>query len=224
MSRELQLQDIVDQGFDVEEILPRVFKIRNFISTDEVAELLDELTTYDEDTWNYRYLAEMRKSSFSKFGRDDIENLVAEGLLEVTSTWADKNVAIANQQMVDELHRRASRIFQTIDGLEVAGFVVAQRMYDGSELKAHHDQYSDKLVEYAAVLYLNDDYVAGELFFTNFEGTIRPEPGSLLIFPGTTSHEHGVHFVKEGPVRYVLPTFVRSQHPDGSMAGWANFG
>lgn len=224
MSRELSLETIAACGYDVEEILPRVFKIRNFISTDETTELLQELTTYDEEAWGQRYLDEMRKNCLAKFGRDDLDNLVSEGLLEITSTWADKNIAVANQAMVDELHRRASEIFQTIDGLEVSGFVVAQRMYDGSELKAHHDQYSDKLVEYAAVLYLNDDYKGGELFFTNFEGTVRPEPGSLLIFPGTTSHEHGVHFVKEGPVRYVLPTFVRSQHPGGSMAGWGNFG
>lgn len=224
MTNILKLEDIAALGFDVQEIFPRVFKIDNFISTEELSRLHFELSTYNEEAWSSRYLEQMRKNSLEKFGRDDIENLKAEGLLEITDSWADKNASIANEGLVRSLHERATTIFDLVGGLEVTGFNCAQRMYDGSELRAHYDQYSDKLVEYAAVLYLNDDYVGGELFFSNFASAMRPGPGSLLIFPGTEQYEHGVHPVKAGPVRYVIPAFIKTQHPDGSMAGWGNFG
>jgi len=122
------------------------------------------------------------------------------------------------------LHRRCEEIFNKVGGLDVTGFIVFQRLYAGTELISHFDKYSDKLVEYAAVLYLNNDYNGGELFFPKFDYEIKPEPGTLIIFPSTEQFEHGVRPVKEGPVRYVIPVFIKANHPDGSMAGWANFG
>lgn len=224
MNCDLQLQDIVDLGFDVQEIYPRVFKIRNFASTEEVNGLLRTIQTINEDAWSYSYMQHLRDNCLAKFGRDDLDNLVAEGLLEITSSWADKNYTLPHGPLAAALLERSNKVFQTAGDFEGTGFVTIQRMYEGSELKAHHDQYSDKFIEYAAVLYLNDDYRGGELFFSNFEGTVRPEPGSLMVFPGTALYEHGVHFVEEGPVRYVLPTFVKASRPEGFMAGWGDFG
>lgn len=224
MKRELTLEDIQALGFDVQEIYPRVFKIRNFASIEEVNGLLKLIETIDEEQWSESYFKHIKNNCLIKFGRDDLDNLIAEGLLEVTTTWADKNYTIGQDGTPAALLERSNKIFESVGELRGTGYITIQRMYDGSELKAHWDQYSDKLVEYAAVLYLNDDYNAGELFFTNFEGTVRPEPGSLMIFPGTTTYEHGVHPVAPGPVRYVLPTFIKRQHPDGEQAGWGDFG
>ena len=224
MSKILELADIAALGYDVEEIYPRIFRIHNFTRTGELEEIFQKLSTFDEAAWSYMYLEQMRKNAYAKFGRDDIEALIEEGLLEVTSSWADKNATLHNFQLTDEIHRRASEIFSAVGGLEVTSFTTVQRMYEGVELKSHWDQYSDKLVEYAAVLYLNDDYMAGELFFPNFELTIKPAAGDLVIFPGTREFEHGVHVVAAGPTRYVIPTFVKRTHPDGTMAGWGDFG
>ena len=166
----------------------------------------------------------MRKHALEKFGRDDIDELVKEGLLEVTADFADKNLAVADDEVRNALQNKATQIFDTVGGLEVTGFVVHQRLYAGTKLIEHFDQYSDKLVQYAAVLYINDDYVDGEVFFPQQGLKLRPKPGALLIFPGTKEYVHGVHPVGEGPVRYVLPAFIKAKHPDGPMAGWANFG
>lgn len=224
MTGELSFRDIQSLGYETEEILPRVFKVRNFVTPDELKELFTEANSYSEEDWNYRYLAEMRLHAREKFGRDDLENLKAEGLLEITENFADKNISVANVQLMQTLHRRCEEIFNKVGGLDVTGFVVFQRLYAGTELISHFDKYSDKLVEYAAVLYLNNDYNGGELFFPKFDYEIKPEPGTLIIFPSTEQFEHGVRPVKEGPVRYVIPVFIKANHPDGSMAGWANFG
>ena len=166
----------------------------------------------------------MIESSREKFGRTDIEALVEEGLLEVTWDFADKNVGVNNINLKNALDYRTTKIFNLMGDFKVTGFLVYQRLYEGSQLKAHFDQYSDKLVEWAAVLYLNDDYTGGELFFPKFDYSFKPAAGSLVLFPGTEEYEHGVHPVTAGPTRYVIPTFIKRIHPDGDMAGRADFG
>ncbi len=224
MNGELKLADIQALGYETEEVQPRVFKIKNFATPEEISKLFTEAESYSEDDWNFRYLEEMRKHAREKFGRDDLESLKAEGLLEITDNFADKNISVADVELMQTLHQRCSKIFDTVGGLDVTGFIVFQRLYAGTELISHFDKYSDKLVEYAAVLYLNNDYAGGELFFPKLNYEIVPEPGTLIIFPSSEEFEHGVRPVKEGPVRYVIPVFIKAKHPDGSMAGWANFG
>ena len=219
----LNRESIASLGFDVSEVLTGVYQINNFVSPEELATLVNEATSYEEEDWN-QYLAEMKKNAREKFGRDDIKNLVEEGLLEVTDNFADKIVFIKNTELMNKITNRAATIFDLVGGLDVTGFTTFQRLYEGTDLKQHFDQYSDKLVQYAAVLYLNDDYTAGEIFFPNFSRELKPAAGSLLIFPGTTEYEHGVRTVGPGPVRYVIPVFIKQKHPDGPMAGWANFG
>lgn len=220
----ITLNGLQDLGFAAEEIGPQIFCIENFATAEELAELLEEVNAATEETWSLQYLDEMKKNCLIKFGRDDIENLRAEGLLEVTDTFADKLYFVQNKDLTHALHNRSVDIFKMAGDLEITGFITHQRLYAGSELTAHFDQYSDKLVQYAAVLYYNDDYTAGEVFFPQHHLKLRPKPGSLLIFPGTSYYIHGVHPVGEGPVRYILPAFIKTKHPDGAMAGWGDFG
>lgn len=224
MPKELSVSDITALGFDVEEIYPRVFAVKDFLSAAEVDTILNEVLTYDEDHWRHRYLDEMRSACMEKFGRDDIEALVEEGLLEVTWNFVDKNCAFKNEQLAEELRERSQQIFDAVGGIKVNGFLVVHRQYEGTDLKEHFDQYSDKLIEYAAILYINNDYTDGELFFSKLGLELRPEPGTLMIFPGTEEYTHGVRVTGPGPVRYNLPTFVKRDDPGGDMAGWANFG
>ncbi len=66
----------------------------------------------------------------------------------------------------------------------------------------------------------NNAYEAPDVFNPN----LHPPAGALFIFPGTKDYIHGVHPVGPGPVRYVLPAFIKTRHPDGAMAGWGDFG
>lgn len=221
----LKIEDLKNLGHDVDEVLPQVFMIRNFVSQAELDLLFEEAASYTEEDWNFRYLNEMRRHALEKFGTDDLQSLVDQGLLEVTDDFADKNMAVANRDMLDKLYERSQKIFDLIGGIDVTGFLVFQRLYEGTQLKSHFDQYSDKLVQWAAVLYINDDYTGGELFFPKFNDfSLKPAAGSLVIFPGTEQYEHGVRPVGPGPVRYVIPAFIKTHHPDGAMAGWGDFG
>jgi hypothetical protein len=82
-------------------------------------------------------------------------------------------------------------------------------MQPGVELKPHTDQNTDPSIVGAAILYLNDDYTDGQLFFENFKIELKPKPGTLLLFPGNSEYEHGVRVVGPGPIRYVIVGFIK---------------
>ena len=90
-----------------------------------------------------------------------------------------------------------------------SGLKTFQRMQEGVALTSHTDQHTDPSIQYASILYLNDDYVGGELFFKNKNLEVKPKPRSLLIFPGNEEFEHGVRVVGKGPIRYVIVGFIK---------------
>lgn len=60
--------------------------------------------------------------------------------------------------------------------------------------------------EYGSVLYFNDDYEGGELYFPGHELELKPKPGTFAFFPGTTEYLHGVREVEFG-VRVTVGVF-----------------
>lgn len=62
------------------------------------------------------------------------------------------------------------------------------------------------VVDYGSIMYLNDNYEGGELFFPKYNFHIKPKPGTLIFFPSTNMYAHGVTEVTDG-VRYTSPHF-----------------
>lgn len=58
----------------------------------------------------------------------------------------------------------------------------------------------------AAVLYFNDDFDGGEIYFPKFDIRIKPEPGMLVGFPASHHYLHGVAKVENGN-RYIQTSF-----------------
>ncbi|MEJ0020777.1 MAG: DUF6065 family protein [Acetobacteraceae bacterium] len=58
--------------------------------------------------------------------------------------------------------------------------------------------------DYAAIVYLNDNYTGGHLYFPTQGIAIRPRAGLLVAFSGGLSHMHGVTELTEG-IRYTMP-------------------
>lgn len=59
---------------------------------------------------------------------------------------------------------------------------------------------------FGCVLYLNDDYEGGEIYFPNQNVEVKPKPNTLVFFPGTLEYLHGVRPVTNG-IRYTLTSF-----------------
>lgn len=58
------------------------------------------------------------------------------------------------------------------------------------------DGYSQNV--YSAILYLSNDYAGGEIKFSKLNVELKPNPGTLVFFPGTEEFEHGVNPVLFG--------------------------
>jgi hypothetical protein len=200
-----------DAGYKTEVFHENVLFIEDFIDAEELETLLKIIETTPNEDWMIEYTKNLARFCMEKFGRDDVDNLVAEGKFEITQNWADKNLNIVTEPISVTLQGRLGRLLQLADpSLELAGFGTLQRMQSGVELKSHTDQHTDPSIRYAAILYINDDYKDGTLFFKNKENSdLRPKPGTLLVFPGNEEYEHGVRPVGEGPIRYVTVGFMK---------------
>jgi hypothetical protein len=200
-----------DAGYKTEVFHDGVLFVENFLQDDELKTILDIIKITPNEDWSIEYQKNLARFCLEKFGRDDVENLVAEGKFEITKGWDDKNLNITREAISQTLQKRLTRLINLSDpSLELGGFGTLQRMQSGVELKSHTDQHTDPSIKYAAILYINDDYKDGTLFFSNKESSdLRPDPGTLLIFPGNEEFEHGVRVVGTGPIRYVIVGFIK---------------
>jgi predicted 2-oxoglutarate/Fe(II)-dependent dioxygenase YbiX len=58
------------------------------------------------------------------------------------------------------------------------------------------------------VLYLNDEYSGGEIYYPNLDIEIKAPAGSLVIHPSDILHTHGVRKVLGGS-RFTMTMFAK---------------
>ena len=63
---------------------------------------------------------------------------------------------------------------------------------------------------YGMVVYINDNYDGGEIFYTKQNIIYKPKAGDLLVHSGEEHCEHGVHPVKTN-VRYSFSSSIREK-------------
>jgi hypothetical protein len=78
----------------------------------------------------------------------------------------------------------------------------------GEEMEPHIDDIGTVYNHISSILYLNDNYDGGEIFFPQHEITIKPIQGDLLCFPGNLNYKHGVKKVNNG-TRYTMTSWFR---------------
>lgn len=203
-------KELKDSGFDVNEPIDGLLVVNNFLSKNDILEYFNIINNTKEEDWHIQYTEGLKTFCMQKFGRDDVENLVAEGKFEITEGWKDKNLNISNYPITQRIYQKIQPLIEINNpGLELNGFGSFQRMQESIQLTSHVDQHTDPSIQYAAIIYLNDDYGGGEIFFKNKNFEIKPTPGSLLIFPGNDEFEHGVRPVENATIRYVVIGFIR---------------
>jgi hypothetical protein len=60
----------------------------------------------------------------------------------------------------------------------------------GTHFKIHADHGPTYVTTVSIVVYLNDDYIGGELWFPRFNLTLKPKAGDIVVFPSTYIYEH----------------------------------
>jgi len=206
-------KQLIQNGFKFKEITDSLISVENFLLKEDLDVFWKIINNTSQSDWEVEYMGNLKTFCLEKFGREDVDNLVAEGKFEITQNWLDKNFNITNHEIYRPIYNKLnSMISESYDSLELSGLATIQRMQSGVELKSHTDQHTDPSIRYATIVYINDDYSEGNIFFPKLGIELKPKPGTLLFFPGTEEYEHGVKYVGDGPTRYVLVGFVKEKN------------
>jgi hypothetical protein len=150
-------------------------------------------------------------------------HLTAKGASGADSIWNDRFIFI--QSLPDE-ERRAKRMMQDArarilqrvdahfqpDRPLYSDTIQIVRWLQGMEMEVHADNCDHHTGqpngvphrEYAAVVYLNDDYEGGDLVIPPLKARVRPKAGLLVCFKASADHAHGVTRITRG-TRYTMP-------------------
>lgn len=212
----LNIDAFTQAGYEVEELASEIWEVKNFMSSADIERIFAFVGTLTEDDWLGYYMDHLRDKAEREFGTRDIETLQKEGKMEITFDWADKNIHFPDNEVIGRVNDGINNIIAYDPNLYFTGAGTIQRQYEGSDLKVHVDNHVDPHVAYAAVIYLNDDYAYGEVIFPEQGLELKPKPGSMLMFSSGETHPHGVNPPGPGPLRYVLPCFIKQYElPEG---------
>lgn len=89
------------------------------------------------------------------------------------------------------------------------------RRHENFVTDIHCDNFGDnKNLKYmwngylANLIYLNDNYAGGELYFPEYNLIVKPEKGMLISFPGNFFNRHGI-FPAIGDGRFAMSFFLK---------------
>lgn len=101
---------------------------------------------------------------------------------------------------------------------DVGGFAAPHS--DNSDHDGHPNAF--EINKYVGILYLNDNYGGGELYFPDHDIEFKPAAYSYICFPGGVENIHGVKEITEG-VRYTMVSFwdfAEAEYSEEKKAAW----
>lgn len=171
-----------------------VWEAKGFANEDNRAELIDFFNQQDSScnlhNHNHHTVNNQDKSDVLFWDAECIpKNKALERVYDSLS-----GISRLLHEMNDAANRRTGYPMQLTK-------VVFHKYVKNSSGPEHADVYP-----LATLLYLNDDYKGGQLYFPKQGFSISPAAGSLLAFDGGTDHKHAVKEITEGN-RYVFVAF-----------------
>jgi hypothetical protein len=116
-----------------------------------------------------------------------------------------------DKDFFQQLHYKFKKSVEEFFNKDFVGVTYhAQKWNEGGMVEPHSDtsdldgnENENSSNKYTVILYLNDDYDGGNLYFTQHNIEIKPNNGSILTFPGNHTNIHGVSKVENG-TRYTI--------------------
>lgn len=132
-------------------------------------------------------------------------NSVDESLLESSNTILAQYLKKAKNFLIEASLDYAK--FFNINNISYSSMDISKYI-PGKAMGPHVD--SDGAPEtnavISAILYLNDDYEGGELYFPNQNITLKPTSGTVVIFPSISPFLHQSLILKNG-FKYIIALF-----------------
>jgi hypothetical protein len=191
-------------------------------SKDNIVSLEDFMTKEDKELlYNFAVNLENWHKDESVYDKDGV-------MIYDASFWANrvanqKEIAqqdsanIVRDKIVELLARFKEKVDAHLNVNAVPTFPAFVRWFPGNyqlphaDKELHEGENSGKpnnfpYYDIAGLMYLNDDYEGGELYFPQHDIEFKPKAGAAYFFPGDKNFIHGVKEVTAG-VRYTLPFF-----------------
>jgi len=165
--------------------------VRNFISADDLSRLYKYCYSINEwETW-------------SAGGEDKISTA--------------KYMKAKNPELYDTMKGYIDEIQKQIEfkfGRPLEPAEAGVRRWDVGEEQGLHADGENRdgspngtyIVDYGSVMYLNQNFIGGEIYFPQYELEITPEAGMLIYFPSSRYYLHGVRKILQG-IRYTSAHF-----------------
>jgi hypothetical protein len=132
-------------------------------------------------------------------------------VLWISSFPEDEN---PTRRILQTWRHRASDLASCHAGKRLYSDTIQVVRWDGQEMPPHQDdrhpdggQHNTPWREWAGVIYLNDDFDGGDIYFPEEGELYKPLAGSFILFEGSRSH--GVKAVTRG-IRYTSPGWFTS--------------
>jgi hypothetical protein len=162
--------------------------ISNFIEEKDALDIISEINSPSEKQPYPDYYSNRNGGTALPYNKK---------VLNILKKYSDKsNIAIK------ELFNLDKEIYST------KGY--SSKWATGGYIDKHIDDVDlEKFIEWSTVIYLNDDFEGGEIYFTKKDFQYKPIKFSAVFFPqfggreGNQEYEHGVTEVKNG-YRYTL--------------------
>jgi hypothetical protein len=164
-----------------------------------------------------RYLVDMAKQ------QADVELNFYNELDPNYSFWDKKNIEFGtipglDMSLIFEIQKRVESVFLAEylqDPRSQHRFVQMNnihRFLEGDGMSEHSDRgpstHGNGDISHGFVLYLNDEYSGGEIYYPNLNIEIKSLAGSLVVHPSDVLHTHGVRKVSRGS-RYTMTMFAK---------------
>lgn len=178
--------------YDLKELDKYICYITNCI--EDPKKLVEEIELSNEDNnINRRYLSKWSDWTASNAPQD----VYGQNIFSAFN-WLDEDLDDRTRYIISSIKNafyNAAEKYKNFYGFDYDINIDTEfgikKYYIGQGLGSHADQYDGNTkLRYSMVLYLNDDYEGGHLYFENHGIEIKPEAGSLAIFPSSDPFLH----------------------------------
>lgn len=188
------------------EIYDGIYKIDNFLTQQEIDILRAQADSTPQAGWEEQYRKLLWDQGALIHGADNHEAIEAFIGRNQSQYWDDKVIPINDLSVRDSINAKLLPFFKGVYDLDQ--IVDIQRQYPGVGLDEHVDAEYDQNLKMAVAVYINDDFVDGELYFPLKDIQIKPTAGSCLIFATGPEYLHGIRPLGDGPSRYAMVVFA----------------
>jgi len=167
---------------NLEEVIPGIYIISDFISQDQVKEVMNFLRDNKNNTLNID-----NKSHAGKSKKDRIIDI------------ANKRLSILDI----DFNPLFDGLYTTLPIRNIMKYEIGDVFHPHQDSSIHCPIESD----WGLVLYINDDFEGGELYYPEKNITYVPKSGDLVIHGATKEFSHGTTKITSG-TKYVATTFA----------------